>query len=415
MTIRKSSPLALAALCLSGVAFSAPAHADWIVSWAVSSTQPHPGFGPIPATPSFQNRTLRQILRVSAGGTAVRVRFTNAYGTKVLAIGGARIALVDADGREIAGSSRVLTFGGATAAEAARGAPLLSDAVALEVPALARLAVTAYLPGDTGPCTCHQSGLETTEVSPPGDFTAAGFTAESTTSVRAFLASVEVDAPRKAASVVMLGDSITDGAGSTPGGDHRWPDYLAQRLAKRGGRAWGVANEGISGNRVLGDGAGENALARFDRDVLSQPGVTTLVVFEGVNDIGTAFGKPSGPFAFYITSLPDRMTDAAHMIAGYRQIIARAHAHGIKVYGATIAPYKGANYWSPEGEAVRQEVNAFIRGGAFDAVLDFDKVWADPADPQAIRSDYHKGDHLHGNDAGYKALADSIDLSLFPR
>jgi lysophospholipase L1-like esterase len=404
----------LATLVLAATGVAAPARADWITSWAVASTQPHPGFGPVPATPSFQNRTLRQILRVSAGGSAVRVRFSNAYGANKLVIGSARIALITADGHAIPGSSRVLTFGGATSAEAARGAPLLSDKVTLAVPALAHMAVIAYLPGDTGACTCHQSGLETTEVSPPGDFTATGFTPESTAMVRVFLASVEIDAQPPAATVVMLGDSITDGVGSTPNADHRWPDVLAERLSRRGGRSWGVANAGISGNRLLGDGAGENALARLDRDVLSLPGVKAVVVFEGVNDIGTAYGEPKGPFAFYTRSLPDRMTDAVQMIAGYRQIIERAHQHGIKVYGATIAPYKGADYWSPAGEAVRQQVNEFIRSGAFDAVLDFDRVWRDPADPLAIRSDYHKGDHLHGNDAGYRALAESIDLNLFP-
>ncbi|MDE2302481.1 MAG: SGNH/GDSL hydrolase family protein, partial [Sphingomonadales bacterium] len=381
-----------------------PAHADWIASWAAAPQQPHPGFGPVAATPSFQNRTLRQVLRVSAGGSAVRLLISNAYGTTALAIGGASIALVDDNGHEIAGTVRRLSFGSAPTAQAARGAPLLSDAVALRVPALAHLAVTLYLPGDTGPCTCHQSGLEATEVSPPGDFTQTGFTADSTAKVGAFLAAVEVDAPSRAATLVTLGDSITDGVGSTPGAARRWPDDLATRLARRGHRAWGVANEAISGNRLLGDGAGENALARLDRDVFGLPGVRALIVFEGVNDIGTAFGEPGGPFASYTRSLPDRMTDAADMIAGYRQIIARAHVHGIKVIGATIAPFKGATYWSPAGEAVRQQVNAFIRSGAFDAVLDFDRVLADPADPQAIRSDYHMGDHLHGSDAGYQAL-----------
>lgn len=415
MTIRISLSPILAAALLGGTTFAAPARADWIATWAVAATAPHAAFGPVAATPSFQNRTLRQILRVSAGGSAVRVTLSNLYGSKVLAIGGARIALVDQAGHEIPGTSRMLSFAGAPAAKAARGAVLLSDPVALAVPPLARLALVMYLPGETGPCTCHQSGLESTDVSPPGDFTAADFTPESTVMLRAFVASVEVDASAGAATVVALGDSITDGAGSTPGADHRWPDYLAARLAERGGRVWGVANAGISGNRVLGDGAGDSALARLDRDVLSLPRVQAIVVFEGVNDIGTAFSDPTGPFAFFTKSLPDRVTDAGQMIAGYRQIIARAHERGIKVYGATIAPFKGANYWSPAGEAARQQVNAFIRSGAFDAVIDFDRVWSDPADPQAIRSDYHHGDHLHGNDAGYKALADSIDLGLFPK
>ena len=213
-----------------------------------------------------------------------------------------------------------------------------------------------------------------------------------------------------------MGDSITDGVGSTPKADRRWPDLLAARLAARGGRAWGVANLAISGNRVLGDGAGESALARLDRDVFSQPGVKALILFEGVNDLGLSFGHFEGPMAEAMKAMPGRQISAAQMIAGYRQIIDRAHVLGIKVYGATIAPYKGASYWSPEGEAARQEINRFIRtGGAFDAVLDFDKAFADPADPANMRAAYHMGDHLHGSDAGYKAVADSIDLGLFAR
>jgi lysophospholipase L1-like esterase len=232
---------------------------------------------------------------------------------------------------------------------------------------------------------------------------------------RAFLAAVEVDALKGAATVAVLGDSISDGVGSTPKADRRWPDLLAARLAARGGTPWGVANLAISGNRVLGDGAGESALARLDRDIFAQPGVKALIVFEGVNDLGLSFGTFTGPAAEAMKALPGREITAAQMIAGYRQIIARAHLLGIKVYGATIAPYKGASYWSPAGEAARQEINRFIRtSGAFDAVLDFDKAFADPTDPAAIRAGYHMGDHLHGSDAGYQAVADSIDLALFP-
>jgi hypothetical protein len=189
---------------------------------------------------------------------------------------------------------------------------------------------------------------------------------------------------------------------------------LAERLAKRGGGAWGVANQGISGNRVLQDGFGQSALARFDRDVLAVPGVTAMILFEGVNDLGLSFGGSGGPMAGAFAQLAGRKIDADDIIAGYRQIVARAHAHGIRVFGATIAPYKGAATWSPEGEAARQKVNAFIRsGGLFDAMLDFDKVFRDPADPAMVRADYHMGDHLHGNDASYRAVAASIDLGLF--
>ena len=406
-----SMGLLLAALCTAQAA-----HAAWITSWTAAPLPPGAAMGPIPATPSFQNQTLRQILRLSAGGSAVRVRLSNAYGATPLAIGGARLALLDAAGQEVPGSSRTLSFGGTPSALVARAAPLLSDPVALQIPPLARVAISIYLPGDTGPCTCHSMALDDTEISPPGDFTTKPFVPESVKTARAFIAAVEVDAPARAATVVVMGDSISDGVGSTHKANRRWPDLLAERLAHRGGRAWGVANQGIGGNRVLSDGMGESALARLDRDVFSLPGVKALIIFEGVNDLGLSFGRFEGPLAGILKSFPAREISAAQMIAGYRQLIERAHAVGIKVYGATIAPYKGAMYWSPEGEAVRQEINRFIRtSGAFDAVLDFDQVLADPADPLAMSAAYHMGDHLHGNDAGYQALADSIDLGLFAR
>jgi lysophospholipase L1-like esterase len=404
---------ALPALMLAAGFIGSAADAAWITSWATAPLPPSAAMGPIAATPSFDNRTLRQILRLSAGGSALRVRFTNAYGAAPLAIGGARIALIDAAGREIAGSSRTLTFAGAKTATAARAAPLLSDPVTITVPPLARVAISTYLPGKTGPCTCHQVGLDDTEVSAPGDFSAKPFKPESVTMTRAFLASVEVDAPAGAATVAILGDSISDGVGSTAKANRRWPDLLAERLAARGGAVWGVANQGISGNRVLADGMGDSALARIDRDIFALPGVKAVIVFEGVNDLGMSFGKFEGPMASAMAAFRGKPIDAAQMIAGYRQIVDRAHALGIKAYGATIA-YKGASYWTPQGEAARQEINRFIRtGGAFDGVIDFDKAFGDPADPAKMRDGYHMGDFLHGTDAGYKAAAESIDLGLF--
>jgi len=276
------------------------------------------------------------------------------------------------------------------------------------------MAISLYLPNETGPCTCHNNALDDTQVSGPGDFTAQRFQPASILRDRAFLASVDVDAAGDAATVVTFGDSITNGTGSTWSGNRRWPDQLADRLAIRTGRVWGVANAGISGNRVLGDGTGDSALARLDRDVFSLPNVKMLILFEGINDIGRSYAHYQGEAAEAQKVLQGRMTGAAQMIAAYRQIIDRAHQHGIKVVGATIAPFKGASYWSVEGEAARQEVNRFIRtGGAFDAVIDFDKVLADPADPASMRADFHSGDHLHGSDAGYAAIARSIDLRLF--
>ncbi|WP_404712976.1 SGNH/GDSL hydrolase family protein [Sphingomonas sp. MMS24-J13] len=402
------------ALTTTALVMATPAEAKWITSWSAAPVNPIAAFGPFPATPSYNNRTFRQTLRLSAGGAAFRLRISNAYGAEPLEIGAARVALLDDAGKEVAGSSRIVRFAGSAKALVEKGALLVSDTVALPVAPLARLSVSLYLPGDTGPCTCHQTAMEEMDISAPGDHSAAPFVAESKSANRIGLAAVEVDAPKGAQTVVVLGDSISDGVGSTSGKNRRWPDFLAERLAKRGGTPWGVANQGISGNRVLQDGLGVSALARFDRDVIAMPGVSAMILFEGINDINLAFGTSAGPLGAAKGLLPMRKISADDMIAAYRQIIVRAHAQGIRVFGATIAPYKGLATWSAEGEAARQKVNAFIRtGGAFDAVLDFDKVFADPADPAAIRANYHMGDHLHGNDASYKAVAESIDLSLF--
>ena len=402
--------LAIAALAATALPFGASAEAKWVVSWAASPVNPSAAFGPFPATPSFHNQTLRQFLRLSAAGRALRIRFTNTYGEAPLAIGAARIAILNADGSERPGSSRRLSFDGHGSVSVPRGAAYLSDSVALPVEAGAKLALSLYLPGDTGPCTCHPTGVDTLEISTPGDFSAAPFHPASTGTTRAFIAAVEVDAPAGARAVATLGDSITDGVGATLGADRRWPDLLARRL---GGR-WGVANEGISGNRVLNDGAGVNALARLDRDVLALPGVDTIILLEGVNDLGLSFGHIEGPLAAVIhQTAQDRIT-ADDIVAGYRQIIARAHARVIRVIGATILPYKGALYWSPEGEAARQAINRFIRtSGAFDGVADFDAAVRDPADPATIREGLHSGDHLHGSDEGYRLMAAAVPLGLF--
>jgi lysophospholipase L1-like esterase len=366
--------------------------------------------GPMPATPAFHDLTIRQILRVSAGGEAIRLRLSNAFGTGPLAIGRARVAILGPDGKEQPNSSRWITFDGQSSAIIPQGAPFVSDAVALNVPAFARLAVSLYLPGDTGPCTCHTTGLEPIELSAPGNHSAAPFAPVSTAHYRAFLMGVELDDPAGAGTIVAFGDSITDGVGSTAGADRRWPDLLAERLKGR----WGVANAGISGNRVLNDGFGINALARLDRDALALPGVKAIILLEGVNDLGIAFARPNSPLAKAMHQSAKDRIDADRIIAGYRQIVTRAHARGIKVYGATILPYKGATYWSPEGEAARQEINAFIRSkGAFDGVIDFDAATRDPADPQRMREGFHAGDHLHGSDAGYQAMANAIPLDLF--
>lgn len=404
--------------CLVALAMvsSAVQAATWTATWGAAPTPPTPAMGPMPGTPSFSNQTVRQILRISAGGAALRVRLTNEYGKQPLAVGAARIALANADGTLVAGSDRPLTFAGRTAVSIPAGAPLLSDPVEFAVKPLATLAVTLYLPGDTGPCTCHGAGMQDMLVSAAGDHTAEAFAPQQRLQARAFLSGIEVQSAASSRSIVLLGDSITDGVGSTAGANRRWPDLLAERLvALDAGRAPGVVNLGISGNRVLDPGMGESALTRFDRDVLAVPGVSWVVVFMGVNDLGLGFGTPEGPFGDVMRAMrPAVPVTADTLIAGYRQLIARAKARGIKVYGATIAPYQGAAYYSAQGETVRQAVNAWMRNGKeFDAVLDFDAVLRDPAKPAAMRAAFQAGDFLHGSDAGYAAMAQSIDLRLF--
>jgi lysophospholipase L1-like esterase len=387
----------------------------WVGSWGASPLPPTQAAGPFPATPSFADQTVRQIVRLSTGGAQVRLRLSNEYGTGPLEIGGARVALADGEASIRQGSERVVTFGGQPSAIVPAGAPLVSDPIDLAVEDLATLSISLYFPSDTGPCTCHATGMQATFVSAAGDFTAGTFAPAQTIQARVFLSGVEVQRNR-ARVVVALGDSITDGVGSTLGANRRWPDILAERLAsRRRGQPFGVVNHGISGNRVLGDGAGESALARFDRDVLSVPGVTHVIVFEGVNDLGFAYGRFEGPLAALRGLMAQGVpATEANMIAGYRQLIARAHAKGLKIYGATIAPYQGAAYFSAEGEAMRQAVNAWIRdSGEFDAVLDFDAVLRDAAQPAQMAEGLHSGDFLHGSDAGYEALAESIDLALF--
>jgi lysophospholipase L1-like esterase len=395
----------------AALALASPAQAEWVASWTAAPHAPLGTEGPFAAA-SYDNVTISQILRVSEGGTKVRVKFSNRYGPAPLEIGAARIVQIDANNREIAGTARTLTFGGEPGAVIPRGAPFVSDAVAVDLPDLARIKVEIYLPKPTGPCTCHLTGTDELAVSPPGNFVGQPFEPVSKAQYRAFLAGIEVDSPDALGTIVAYGDSITDGVGSTPGANRRWPDVLADRL-QQAGQEWAVANQAISGNRVLSPGMGESALSRFDEDVLSLPNVRYIIVFEGVNDIGQRFGR-RGPNQPNFPGLDQPEITVEQMIAGYRQIVARAHEKGIKVIGSPIGPYMGAGYWSEEGEAARQAINDWIiNSGTFDAVVRLDTAFADPSEPRQMREGFHMGDHLHGSDAGLKAVGDSIDLALF--
>jgi len=395
----------------AALAAAAPAHAEWVASWTAAPHAPLGTQGPFAAA-SYDNVTITQIIRLTEGGTRLRVRLSNRYGPAPLRIGAARVVQIDEANNEVPGTARTLTFGGDPTAVIPRGAPFLSDAVEVDLPDLARLKVELYLPTETGPCTCHLTGVDELAVSPPGNFVGKPFEPVSTAQFRAFLAGVEVDSPDALGTIVAYGDSITDGVGATPGANNRWPDVLADRL-QAAGLEWAVANQAISGNRVLSPGMGEAALARFDEDVLSLPGVKYIILFEGVNDIGQRFARrdPNQP-GFPGLDQPEITVE--EMIAGYKQIVARAHAKGIKVIGSPIGPYKGAAYWSEEGEAARQAINDWIlNSGTFDAIVRLDTAFADPDDPAKMRDGYHMGDFLHGSPEGLRAVGESIDLALF--
>jgi lysophospholipase L1-like esterase len=392
------------------------AQTQWLTSWAASPQAPTKAMGAFPGSPTFHDQTIRQVVRLSGGGRMVRIRFTNEFGAQPVTIGAAHLAVAGAGGAIQPGSDHVLTFAGKPTAVMRPGAPLLSDPVDMAAAPLTRLSISLYLPDQVDDCTCHGTSQETGYVT-AGDATGAPIipTAVKPLLPRVLISAVEAAPDRPARTIVAFGDSITDGIGSTVDADRRWPDQLAERLLAAGRPAY-ISDQGISGNRVLNDGFGVSALGRFDRDVLATPGLGYVIVFEGINDIGISYmpRTDGGPFAAFMKSFAGPPVTAEDIIAGYRQLIARAHEHGVKIYGATITPYGGAATFSPEGEAVRQAVNRWIRtSGAFDAVLDFDAVWRDPGDPTRIREGFHAGDHLHGSDAGYKALADSIDLSLF--
>ena len=417
MKLRLTPVLVLGLLVSSALPAQTAKTDHWVATWGTAQllVRPQPAAPPTPTAPpkqppagarGFANRTVRMVVRASIGGQRLRVKLSNAFGSGQVVIGAAHIALRSKDSETVAGSDRTLTFDGKPGCRLGPGVVLLSDPVDLKVAPLASLAVSLFFPGETGPPTTHSTGLHTTYISQEGDFTAQPAIADSTTTQSYYwLAGVDVLAPAGAALLVTFGDSITDGTASTPNADSNWPSLLAARLAGNKKTALiGVANMGIGGNRVLYDGTGASALARLDRDVLSQAGVKWMMLLEGINDIGrVGTGTPEAP-------------TAEELIAAYRQIIERAHTHGIKVIGCTLTPYEGAGYSRGPGEAVREEVNKFIRGGgAFDAFVDFEAATRDPANPNRFRADFDPGDHLHPNDKGYQAMADAVDLAIFSR
>ena len=375
----------------------------WAGTWA---TTPDPVEGM-----ALAGQTLRMITRISIGGTRLRVRISNAYGARDLAVGGAHVGLRGQGANMVPGSGRPVTFNGSQSTTIPAGALVVSDPVDLDVPPLSDLAVSVYLPGELPESfrlTGHGNGHQTNYLSPPGDFASAdSLPVQKTTESFLFVSGVEVLAPPNVGVVAAFGDSLTEGNISQLDANHRWPDQLARRLmARQGGRLLGVVNQGIGGNRLLHDGRGDNGLRRFDRDVLAQPGVTHVIVLLGVNDLRNSGGKA------------EEVVTAEQMIAGLHQLVVRARAAGLTVFGGTLLTWENntfnGNFYTPEGEAKRKAVNTWIReSGTFDAVIDFEAALRDPSHPTRMLPEWDSGDHLHPSDPGYLRMANSIDLALF--
>jgi lysophospholipase L1-like esterase len=388
----------------------------WIGTWAAAPQPFMPG-----ALKTFRNQTLRLIVHTSIGGTRLRIRLSNTYGERPLLVGSAHVARRTIGADVEPASDRILTFDGRSSVTIPNGTAIVSDAASLAVPALSDLAISLHLPEETAATTSHFLALQESYVSPErGNSTGlANFVTAQTIRSWPFLTRVEVDAPADGGVIVAFGDSWFDGDGSTPDANHRFGDLLSERLQRDAkGRRLGVVNEGIIGNRLLkdsprqspspfGDALGESGLKRFERDALEQPGVKAVIVHLGVNDLG---------FPGTFTPATESVT-AADVVGGYRKLILSAHRRGVRIIGTTITPFENATkapgYFTREKEAVRQQVNAWMRGSReFDGVVDFDRFLRDPDHTIRLRPAYDSGDHLHANDAGYAAAANAIPLPM---
>lgn len=400
-----------AAFAVHAQAIPDPSHpSTWVGSWAASQQIPEPG-NALPLE-TLRDATLREIVHLSIGGPAIRVRVSNAFGTTPLHLIAVHVArpASPASSRIDPASDRAVTFNERPDILIPMGAEYTSDPINYPVAALSDLAITMRIESPPGQQTGHPGSRATSYLAAGLPASAVELTGAQTIDHWYFLSGIDVSAPDEASSIVALGDSITDGHGATTNGNDRWTDDLASRLQHSPDpSSIAVLNEGIGGNRLLLDGLGPNALARFDRDVLAQNGVRYLIVLEGINDLGTLTRTAVASEAQH--------ADLVHrMIGAYQQMVLRAHAHGVKVIGGTIMPFMGSGYYQPteSNESDRQAVNAWIRApGHFDAVIDFDKIMSDPAHTGHLRPDYDCGDHLHPSPAGYRAMANAIPLTLF--
>jgi lysophospholipase L1-like esterase len=389
----------------------------WIATWTAS---PEPA-DPNPNEPilNLQDQTVRERVRVSVGGSQIRIRVSNEYGSSPLVLGSVTVAVPSDPASVKSGSIQIATFGGRNSITIPAGAPALSDPVAFPVAFGAEISVSLYFPKRVTTPTWHALALKRAVVSPHGDRTHEEKIQGGTEVARLVgLSAVLVPAQRSERVVVAFGDSIVDGDGSTVEADHNWSSDLVRRLGKAPESSkWAVVNAGIAGNRLIGDGPiaslGVSALARFDRDALSVPGVTHIVLLEGINDLGF----PGAKLGELSLADPADVRTADDLIGAYRQLIARSHARGVKVIGSTLTPCEGVDipgYYSEAKEATRLAVNKWIRTSReFDGVIDFDRVLRDPDHPARLLPRLASEDHLHPNDVGYQAMADAIDLALF--
>ncbi|KAA2252700.1 SGNH/GDSL hydrolase family protein [Solihabitans fulvus] len=409
LAARTSAIAALAAALLVPLAANAdaaPNAGGWVGAWVASAQRPTaPIWYPTWAETGFADQSVRQVIRVGAAGSQLRVRLSNAFGTSPLRLTGGTVGESAGGAAVKPGTVRELTFHGSAAVTIPAGARAASDAVQLPVTAAEQLTVTLYFQGATGPATYHNLALATSYRAAGDRLRDQGAQAFADQSLSWYYLE-GVDVTGRDPSVVTFGDSLTDGYGATWGADDRYPDELAGRLAARGNTR-PVLNAGLGGNRLLSDSPcmGERGTARFRRDVLDQPRVGTVIVLEGVNDI---LGSQPGATT---CEPPTPAVTAADLIAGHRALICAAHARGVRIVGGTIPPYQGNQSYTDQGDRVRQAVNQWIRtSGEYDAVADFDRALADPADPGRLRADDDFGDHLHPNAAGYLAMAKAVDL-----
>ncbi|KUL35700.1 SGNH hydrolase [Streptomyces sp. NRRL F-4489] len=372
----------------------------WVGTWSAAAASAEPG-----TQDGYGGMSIRNVVHTSVGGSSTRIRLSNLYGTRPLALSHVSVALAAGSGSPIAaaGTMRRLSFGGRPSVTIPAGGELTSDPVRLAVPGNADLLITTYSPAPSGPATYHPYARQTSYLA-RGDHAedAAGTAYTEQSPYWRYLTGVDVWSTKARGAVVAIGDSITDGITSTPGANHRWTDFLAARLREEpGAPRYGVLNAGISGNRLLTDSSplaptnGPSLLSRLDRDALSRTGVRAVVVEIGVNDL---FKAP-------------RQLDPGKVVAGMREVVRRAHARGLRVTGSTLTPFGGHRGYSRRLNDVREQVNRLIRSGTvYDDVVDFDKALRDPAHPLRLRPAYDSGDHLHPSDAGYRAMADAVDV-----